>query len=309
MRAASWAKAGKRDLASRKSLEKLPIYVMMVPTFLFLIVFMYYPALRAIYLSLFKWNGFTDPAYIGLDNYRRLLDDDLLQTSVGRLAFLTGASVLQLALPLFAAEMIFHLKSDVAQYLYRVLFVIPVVVPLVTSILIWRYIFDPSVGLANELLRNVGLGSWTNEWLAHQDTALLTLVLIGFPWIHAFNLLIFTAGLQAIPAELLDSAELDGARGLTRFRTIDFPLILGQVKLLVILTIIGSLQAFAFVLILTNGGPGTSTTVPGLVLYQSAFQYSRYGYATAIGTVIFVIILVLTVINLKFIKTSTEFEA
>lgn len=282
---------------------------MMVPTFLFLIVFMYYPAFRAVYLSFYQWNGFTEPAFIGLDNYRTLINDQMLRTSIWRLAILTGASVLQLALPLFAAEMIFHLKSEFAQYWYRVLFVIPVVVPLVTSILIWRYIFDPSVGLANELLDGIGLGMLANDWLAHQDTALLTLILIGFPWISAFNLLIFTAGLQAIPGELLDSAELDGANGFTRFRTIDFPLILGQVKLLVILTIIASLQAFAFILILTNGGPGTSTTVPGLVLYQSAFQYSRFGYATAIGTVIFIVILILTYINLKYITSSTEYDA
>lgn len=309
MNAAAWQPATRRAIVRRNLGNKLPILLMLTPTLIFLVVFMYYPALRAIQLSFYQWNGFTDPEFIGLDNYRGLWQDTLLRESVIRLLILTAASIAQLALPLFAAEMIFHLRSSVAQYWYRVLFVIPVVVPLVTSILIWRYIFDPSVGIANRLLGSVGLGFLANQWLGHQDTALLTLILIGFPWVGAFNLLIFTAGLQAIPSELLDSAELDGATGFTRFRTIDFPLILGQVKLLVILTIIGSLQSFAFILILTNGGPGTSTMVPGLVLYQSAFQYARFGYATAIGTVIFVVIMVLTYINLKYIKSSIEYDA
>ncbi len=306
---AAWQSAVRPSFLRRNVVGKLPILLMLAPTLIFLALFMYYPAFRAIQLSFYKWNGFSEPEFIGLDNYRTLWQDRLLRESVVRLLVLTGASILQLALPLFAAEMIFHLRSSVAQYWYRVLFVVPVVVPLVTSILIWRYIFDPSVGIANKLLESVGLGMLTNQWLGHQDTALLTLILIGFPWVGAFNLLIFTAGLQSIPAEILDSASLDGAQGLTRFFTIDFPLIMGQVKLLVILTIIGSLQSFAFVLILTNGGPGTSTMVPGLVLYQSAFQYARFGYATAIGTVIFMVIMVLTYINLKYIKTDTEYEA
>lgn len=309
MREATWQPAKRESLIGRKLAGQLPILVMLTPTLLFLAVFMYYPAFRAIQLSFFQWNGFTDPKFIGLENYRTLLNDTLLRESVIRLLVLTGAAILQLAMPLFAAEMIFHLRSSTAQYWYRVLFVIPVVVPLVTSILIWRYIFDPSVGIANKLLDSIGLDALSNQWLGHQDTALLTLILIGFPWVGAFNLLIFTAGLQAIPGEIIDSAELDGARGLTRFVTIDFPLIMGQVKLLVMLTIIGSLQSFAFVLILTNGGPGSSTMVPGLVLYQSAFQYSRFGYATAIGTVIFMVIMILTYINLKYIKSSTEYDA
>lgn len=306
---AVWQESSRPSFFSRNILGKLPILLMLAPTMIFLAIFMYYPAYRAIQLSLYQWNGFTDPQFIGLDNYRTLWNDKLLRESVVRLLLLSGASILQLALPLFAAEMIFHLRSTTSQYWYRVLFVIPVVVPMVTSILIWRYIFDPSVGMANKLLDSIGLDFLSNQWLGHQDTALITLMLIGFPWVSAFNLLIFTAGLQSIPTEILDSAELDGARGLKRFFTIDFPLIMGQVKLLVILTIIGSLQQFAFVLILTNGGPGTSTMVPGLVLYQSAFQYARFGYATAIGTVIFVVIMILTWINLKYIKSDTEYEA
>lgn len=305
----AWESTGQPSYWRRNLVGKLPILIMLAPTFIFLLVFMYYPAYRAIQLSFYKWNGFSDPRFIGLDNYRTLIHDQLLRDSVVRLFVLTGAAILQLVLPLFAAEMIFHLRSSAAQYWYRVLFVVPVVVPMVTNILIWRYIFDPSVGIANKLLSSIGLGFLTNQWLGHQDTALMTLILIGFPWVGAFNLLIFTAGLQSIPAEILDSAALDGAQGLKRFFTIDFPMIMGQVKLLVILTIIGSLQSFAFVLILTNGGPGASTMVPGLVLYQSAFQYARFGYATAIGTVIFVVIMVLTYINLKYIKSSTEYEA
>ena len=147
------------------------------------------------------------------------------------------------------------------------------------------------------------------NWLGDSSLALYSLMLMGFPWVGTVSMLIFYAGLQAIPVAVLDSARLDGATGLRRFTTIEFPLILGQFKLLLILGIIGGIQGFQGVLILTYGGPGKSTEMPGLLMFKEAYNYSHLGYGTTIGVVMFLVILSATYLNMKYIRPSGEEEA
>lgn len=290
-------------------LRKLPLYLFLAPTFVFLVAFSYYPAISAVLTSFTSWDGFNPPTFVGLDNYARMLGDEQIQIGARNLLVLTVAHLaIGLTVPLAAAELIFHLKSQRIQYWYRVLFVIPMVVPGVTILMIWRFAYDPQVGLWNQLFRTVGLGLLANDWLGSFTMALPSLIILNFPWIAGLNFLIYLAGLQGIPAEVIDAASVDGATGWTRIRAVDLPLVMAQVKLLLILGIIGQVQQFVNVLILTNGGPGDSTMVPGLVMYQRAFSYGEFGYGTAIGTTIFVVVLVLTYVNLKYVRSSTEYE-
>jgi raffinose/stachyose/melibiose transport system permease protein len=288
--------------------QKAPLYLFLTPTVLFLLVFMYYPAITAVRLSFYQWDGFSPPRWVGLDNFERIFTDSVMRASIGNMVVLTLARIaIVLTTPLLAAELVFHLMSQRWQYWYRVIFVIPLVVPEVVTYLIWQFIFNPSVGLANVLLNNLGLGFLANEWLGSHRTVLLSLALVGFPWIAGVNFLIYLAGLQSIPREVMDAAAVDGATGLRRFWLIDLQLIMGQIKLLLILSIIGSLQAFVLILIMTNGGPGYSSMVPGLLMYEAAFQDGRFGYACAIGTALFVVIFVLTYINMRYIQAETEY--
>lgn len=287
--------------------RKAPLYLFLLPTVLFLLVFMYYPAYKAVELSFFQWDGFSPPRWIGLGNFERMMRDSVMRASIDNMLILTGARILiVLTTPLLAAELVFHLASRRWQYWYRVLFVIPLVVPEVVIYLIWQFIFNPSIGLANVLLTNIGLGFLANEWLGSHRTVLLSLALVGFPWIAGINFLIYLAGLQNIPHEVLDAASVDGATGLRRFWLVDLHLIMGQIKLLLILTVIFSLQSFVLILIMTNGGPGYSSMVPGLLMYEAAFQDGRFGYACAIGTAIFAVIFTLTYINMRYIQPETE---
>jgi raffinose/stachyose/melibiose transport system permease protein len=130
---------------------------------------------------------------------------------------------------------------------------------------------------------------------------------IGFPWIDGFALLIFTAGLQNIPKDLLDAAQIDGTGVVRRFFRVELPLVMGQVKLIAVLNLIWSIQDFTTVLVLTKGGPGTSTMVPGMALYQDAFQNQEMGYACAIGTVLFLVMLIITYAVLRFVP-SYQYE-
>jgi len=239
-----------------------------------------------------------------------MAENSAMRASVKNLFILTGARLLIiLSMPLMAAELVFHLRSAGWQYWYRVLYIVPLVVPIVVTFLIWRFIFNPSVGLANTLLNNIGLSMLTNEWLGSHRTVLLSLILVGFPWIAGLNFLIYLAGLQNISQDLLDASQVDGATGLSRIWLLDLPLIKGQIKLLLILGIIDSLQSFVPILILTNGGPGYASIVPGLLMYQRAFTSGDFGRAAAIGTALFVVIFLLTYINLRYIRAETEHVA
>jgi len=288
--------------------RKANIYLFLVPTFLFLLAFMYYPAVTAIRLSFFSWDGFNDPRWVGMDNFKRIFSDSIMLASIQNMLILAVAHVvIVITTPLLAAELVFHLKSKRWQYWYRVLLVVPLVVPDVVTYLIWQFIFNPSIGLANVLLRNLGLDFLANDWLGSHRTVLLSLVLVGFPWIAGINFLIYLAGLQGIPTEVMDAAAVDGATGLRRFWLIDVRLIMGQIKLLVILSVIFSLQSFVLILIMTNGGPGYASMVPGLLMYKAAFQDGRFGYACAIGTALFVVVFALTYINMRYIRSETDY--
>jgi raffinose/stachyose/melibiose transport system permease protein len=124
----------------------------------------------------------------------------------------------------------------------------------------------------------------------------------GFPFVGGIGVLIYLAGLQSISLEIYDAAKLDGASGFRQFLTIDLPLIKGQIRLLIVLSIITGLQALVGPLVLTNGGPVNATMVPGLYMYQQAFTYGRLGYASAIGVVVFIAVLSLTILNLTVFK-------
>ena len=296
-----------KTLKSKGEKSQPIAYLLLLPTFLFLIVFSYTPAVQAILYSFTDWDGFNAPSFIGFDNFIEVFQDPVMLQSFENLLIWTGITlVIGLIVPFIGAELIFHLKSKGSQYWYRVLFVIPMVIPGMVTLLIWGFIYEPNIGLLNNFLRVIGLGHMTNDWLSNPGTALFSLAFIGFPWISGLNFLIYYAGLQNISESILDSAMLDGCKTLTRVFRIDIPLLRGQFKLLLILGLIGGLQNVTTPLVLTNGGPGYDTYVPGLYMYVSAFQQSRFGYAMAISIILFLITILLTVINLKFVKTDTD---
>jgi len=280
-----------------------------LPAVAFAAVFLYYPTVSGLYHAFFDWDGASPPDFIGLSNFQEIWGDPVMRIAFANMVKLTVfAVVTALTMPLFVAKLINSLRSPRVQYLCRVGFVVPLVVPQVVLILIWGFFYEPTDGLLNRLLTDAHLHSLTQSWLGDPKLALYCIMFMTFPWVNGFGLLIYTAGLQAIPSELLEAGALDGANAWQRFWRIEIPLILGQIRLLVVLAVIGGIQNFTQVLILTNGGPGQATTVPGLYLYQEITSDQRFGYASAIALVLFVITLLVTVVNLKFIRPSNDFE-
>jgi raffinose/stachyose/melibiose transport system permease protein len=210
--------------------------------------------------------------------------------------------------PLTVAKLIFSLASERASYVYRILFLLPIVVPNVAVYLIWKSVVYGESGFVNETLELMGLGQYARGWLSEPAWVIWAIACIGFPFAGGINILIYYAGLTAIPESVHEAATLDGATGVRKFLLIDVPLVMSQIKLLVMLTIIGGIQAFEAIYIITKGQPGFKSMVPGLWMYLNAFMFQRMGYACAIGVMLFFVILVLTVINLKFFRSAEEMQ-
>ena len=292
----------------RQVWQNRKIYLFLIPTFALLLAFSYWPPLSAIYTSFFQWDGFGPRVFIGFGNFKEILEDTMLLRSVWNLVRLLGFRLaIGLSIPLIVAELVFNLRNDSLRYAYRLLFIIPMVVPGLVTTFLWRFILDPNVGVLNIILEAVGGESWRQPWLGSTRTVLQAFMLIGFPYVSGVNVLIYLAGLQSIPGEIFDASRVDGATGVTRFFRIDLPLVMGQVKLLLILGVIGGLQSYQQQLILTNGGPGYSSMMPGLVMYLESFSYSRIGYASSIGFVTFLVILAFTYVNMKYVRSSAEY--
>jgi raffinose/stachyose/melibiose transport system permease protein len=296
----------KKTLAQRIVINR-SLYLLVLPTLVLISVFCYYPALSAVYRSFFQWDGAFRSEFVGFRNYIEAFGDRVLLVGAGNMLIVVVYSVaIELTFPLMSALLVFHLRSARGGYALRTLLTIPIVVPGIVVILVWRFIYSPTIGLLNQALTMLGREAWTQNWLGDPRFALLAVASIGFPWAGGFSFLIYLAGLQNISNDIFDACTVDGVQGWRRFRYIELPLIMGQVKLLVMLTLIGAVQGYQNYLILTEGGPGLASMMPGLHMYYSAFRYQKFGYGSAIGVLLFVVIFALTVVNRKFIQGGSE---
>jgi ABC-type sugar transport system permease subunit len=295
-------------MARRRAQARLA-YLFIAPAFIMLLIFQYYPALSALFHALTSWDAVSPPVFVGLANFQSLLSDPYVGIATLNVLKLTLFwMVLAVTVPLIVARLILGVKSARLQFIYRLFFVLPFVVPTVVNILLWQFIYAGN-GVLNQLLSFLRLTQLQQDWLGSPQTALYAIMVMGFPWVDGFGLLIYTAGLQAIPHEIVEAAHIDGAGPVRAFFAVQIPQIIGQLRLMWVLSIINGIQNFTQVFILTNGGPGFATTVPALLMYNEAFQYQRMGRACAIGTSLFVVILILTYVNLRFIRSNVEYDA
>ena len=281
-------------------------YLLLLPTFALLLTFNYYPAIRGLLCAFQEVRPGISEQWVGLGNFTRLLRDEVLRKSFLNMALLVAASVAKSVLfPLLIAALVSRVASERARYFFQTAFLAPIVVPGMVTILLWQgYILDPNSGLINKVLALVGVEG--PAWLGEHSTALLGVILVGFPWVGGVGFLVFLAGLLGIPRSLVESAQLDGAGGLRTFWSIELPLIKGPLKLVLVLTFVGSIQDFASILVLTNGGPGTATLVPALHMYNMAFRFEQFGQGAAIGLVLFLLILAVTVLNLRLVRSADQ---
>lgn len=272
---------------------------------MFLIVFNYIPAVSAFYHAFTEWDPGKPAVWVGMRNFVELMRDPVFLKSLINLAklglFIAAAN---LTVPFVVAEMIYHLRSERWSYAVRVALVLPMVVPSVAVYLLWQQIYSDA-GIVTMLLESLGLYDWIYGWLSHPKTALWAVAFVGFPFAYGFNVLVYYAGLTNIPLSILEAAEVDGLGPMGRIVHIHLPMILSQIRLLVIVTMIGIVNGFESIYILTrDGGPGYETMVPGLYMFFNGFSYERMGYAAAIGLLMLIFLLTFTWALNRFVRTD-----
>jgi len=300
-----WRRATGRQL--RLAWRQRIAYFFILPSMLLILVFSYYPAAMAFYYSFTNFSIRTVTEFIGFENYRRILTSDFyFRVGFLNLGLLLVTSLIKtLTMPLLVAELIFRLRNSVHQYIFRTLFVLPAVVPGLITVFLWRMVYDPYAGLLNQVLRLIGLTGWSRAWLGNEDTALWAIIGAGFPYISAFPFLIYMGGLLNISTEMYDAAKIDGANWWRQFWSIDVPLLVPQMRLLIFFTLAGVIQGFAQIYIYTRGGPGYATYVPGLQMYYQLAE-GDFGYASAIGVLLFIVIFAGTLFSLRFRRQALE---
>lgn len=286
----------------------LTAFLFLLPTLALLAVFTYQPTANVLYHSFFRWDGFHLERFVGFNNYINLVRDETMHIAVRNLGLFLLGWMLQRIAPFAVAELVFNLKREKAKYWYRTLFVLPMVIPFLVNIMIWKFIYNPmpQIGMLNRLLGSLGLASLQRPWLADMQTVIPALLFIGFPWVSGWAFMIFYAGLQQVPTEVLDAAVIDGCNTWQRILRVDIPLMVSSIRLIAIQTMMSTIQEFSFILLMTNGGPAKASVVPGLLMYLAAFRGSDMGWGAAVGVVMFIVILALTLLSFRY--TSSPFE-
>jgi ABC-type sugar transport system permease subunit len=282
-------------------------YVLIAPAIVLVLLFSYYPATSAVYYSFTDFSLQSAPQWIGLTNYVQILTQDIyFHTGLINMVIITLSGFLKgITMPLLAAELVFWLRNRTHQYVFRTIFVLSAVVPGLVFTLMWKQVYDPYNGLIDEIVRAIGHPGWSRAWLGQENTAIWAVVGVGFPWISTFAFLVFMSGLLNINREYYDAASIDGAGRWSRFWRIDVPLLMPQFRIMTFFAVLGSIEGFASIFVLTDGGPGYATYVPALEMYLR-ISNGDLGYASALGVILVLIILALTAIVLRYRRQTVE---
>ncbi|GGP55102.1 carbohydrate ABC transporter permease [Saccharothrix coeruleofusca] len=276
----------------------------LLPGALLLTAVVLVPFLMNVGISFTEWSGVGEPEWIGLDNYRRLVEDGTFWASFRHnVGLVVAMAVLPTAIGLVIAAGLFDYVGKRfgprRASVLRACFYLPQVLPIAVAGIVWTWILAPQDGALNEVLRAVGLRSLAHNWLGDPDLALWTVMGVML-WIQVgYPVVIFMSGMQRVDPSLHEAAELDGASWWGRFWHVTLPQIRPEVFVVLLTCTIAALKVFAPIYVLTRGGPGGATTVPSYYSFQNFFEKTRVGYGAAIATVLTVLILVLTAVFLR----------
>lgn len=272
------------------------------PAFILYTLIFLGPVITSFYYSMTNWNGFTKTMdFIGFGNYERLFSDQSFMKALRNTGILAALIVILqngLAIPI-ALAMDSKIKT---KSVLKVVFFAPAIFsPLVVGYT-WLYIYEPQNGLLNAFLRGIGLSGWEQSWLGDPAFALYAIVVMMLWQYVGYSMVIFLANLQTIPGDLYEAANIDGAGGWRKFRYITFPLLAPSMTINIVLASIGSMKTFDIIYVTTNGGPFGATETITTLLFTTAFKKDSFGYGTSMGVIMFLIILVISVIQILVLR-------
>ncbi|MFF3123720.1 carbohydrate ABC transporter permease [Streptomyces sp. NPDC057908] len=289
----------RRGTGSRK---QFTAWLFLVPALLVFGLFAWWPIVRSLLLSFQKTNLVEPAVWVGLDNFRTLFDDPLLGTAVGNtLFFVVLGLLIGFPAPLILAAIMSTVRRGAG--VYRFLVYLPVVIPPVVAILLWKWFYDPGSGLFNNVLGKVGLGPYS--WLESSDSAMLSLVLEATWAGMGGAVLIYLAAMVGIPGELYEAAEMDGAGIWRRIWHVMLPQLRSVIGLLLLVQLINTVQVFTEPYVFTGGGPENSTLTVLLLIFRYAFQDGEYGQAAALS---FLMVLALALLSAVYLRATRSWS-
>ncbi len=286
----------------RQVVDALPY---LLPALLIFALFEYYPLVRVVWLSLTNADLLSEPQFIGLENYQKMVQAREFWQSIGITAvFALGVTVCEVGLGM-ALAFLMNARTRL-QSLVRGAVFAPVVVSIAATTVVWNYLMNPNGGPLNAVLRGVGLPGST--WLTHPDSALASVILIAVWKGVGLSAVLFLAGLQSIPRELEEAALVDGAGRFTIASRITVPLLAPTTMVVFFISLVGTFQSYGLVLLLTQGGPIGSTNLMGYYIYQNAFQFFQMGYAAALSVALFALLMTLAYVQFKVSERRVHYQ-
>lgn len=277
--------------------------LMLGPNLLGFLLFMLGPVVATLLLSFTEYDLIAPMKFIGLQNYIEMFQDEIVgQTLLNTFIYTILTVPVGMCLSLILAVL---LDQDLAiRRFYRAVYFLPSITSMVAVAVVWQWIYNPEFGLLNYVFSVVGLPQM--KWLSSSSTSLVSIAIVGIWKSLGYNMLLFLSGLQGISTTYYEASELDGANKLQQFWYVTVPMLRPTIFFVFVMSIISSFQVFDSVMLMTKGGPGRSSSVLVHYLYQNAFQYFRMGYACAIAYLLFAVVLIITLCNMRFEKKMRD---
>jgi multiple sugar transport system permease protein len=297
---------GRGSFGSLRRQETIAGYLFLLPNIIGFLIFSSIPVVATLSISLLDWDLIRAPRFVGIDNYVKLLTDDAVfrKVLVNTAYYVIGTVPAGIILSLLLAMAMNASVKGIS--FFRAAFFIPVISASVAVAMMWRWLFNTDFGLINLMLTSIGLPRV--PWLSSTAWAMPALIIMAVWKNLGFNMVIFLAGLQGIPAQLYEAASIDGANGWHRFRYITVPMLAPTTFFVLVISVIGSFQVFDLAFVLTKGGPGDATNTMVMYIYNQAFQFFHMGYAASIAWVLFAIIFVITLAQTQLQKRWVHYE-
>jgi multiple sugar transport system permease protein len=271
-----------------------------LPAFIFFAIFAFYPMINAFFISFTDYTLMNEPKFVGWENYARMLTDARFKLMINNtLGFVIGSTVPTILISLSLALVL--QRNFIGRDVMRTLYFLPIIFSGVVVSIVWRLLYHPQ-GLINTLLHP--LLQSTPRWITDSDMAPWALIILNIWQSVGFYMVIFIAGLQNIPDDFYDAARVDGANSAQSFWYITLPLLKPTTLLVTVISIINFFQTFTYQYVMTKGGPSDATNVISLYIYLNAFQYQYMGYASAMSIVMFLFIMILTLVQFRFVRTE-----
>ncbi|HYJ12098.1 MAG TPA: sugar ABC transporter permease [Thermomicrobiales bacterium] len=286
--------------------ETRTAFLFLTPNIIGFLLFSLLPVGATLVISLLSWDLIRDPEFVGLRNYSTLLTKDPIFREV---MFNTGYYVVGVVPASIVLSLLLALAMNNGLKgisLFRAIFFIPVITSSVAVAMLWRWLYNTDYGLINVTLYSMGLP--VIPWLSSTQWAMPAVIIMAIWKGLGYNMVIYLAGLQGISPTLYEAAAIDGAGGWARFRDITLPLLGPTTFFILVISIINSFQVFDLTFILTQGGPGIATTTIVMYIYDQGFRYFQMGYAAAIAWVLFIIIFIVTLIQMQFQKRWVHYD-